>query len=391
MSSEFAVCVLGLGAMGSAAVFQLARRGKRVLGLDQFSPPHSAGSSHGATRVIRQAIGEGEQFVPLVLRSYELWREIEAASGKQLLSITGGLIMASDQSSGSLHGSNKFLDQTIRAATKFGIDHELLDTGQIRSRFPQFNLVGKERGYCEPMMGFLRPELCIETQLGLAENCGAEIRRNEKVLRFIPDSEGVTIQTALCQYRAERIVVCAGPWVGALLPEFSSMFKVQRQVLFWFGVSDSIDAYLPGRFPVFIWEFGQHPENFIYGFPAIDGPQGGVKVATEQREQETSAETVDRNVSQHEIDGMYEKFIRERLPGVSSNCVKAMTCLYTTLPDFGFFIDLHPVHKNVLIVSPCSGHGFKHSPAIGEAVAELIVRNQSTLDLSAFRISRFVG
>jgi len=175
VGAVFDVGIVGLGAMGSATAFQLARKGSSVLGIDQFSPPHTLGSSHGATRVTRQAIGEGEQYVPLVLRSYELWRELESLSGEQLLSITGGVIMANEGASGNLHGSNKFLDQTVAAARKFGIDHELLTSEQIRTRFPQFQLVGDERGYYEPLMGFLRPEICIQTQLALAEKLGEEV------------------------------------------------------------------------------------------------------------------------------------------------------------------------------------------------------------------------
>jgi len=391
MPKLFDVGVVGLGAMGSAAAFQLAKKGQRVLGIDQFSPPHVFGSSHGATRVTRQAIGEGEQYVPLVLRSYELWPEIEAATGKELLSITGGLIMASERSDQSRHGSNKFLDQTIISARKFGIDHCLLDTHEIRSRFPQFNLVGDERGYYEPMMGFLRPELCIETQLGLAENMGAEIRRNERVLDFTPTPNAVTVRTSAGEYRVGQIVLSAGSWIASLLPQFASCFKIQRQVLFWFELKDSIDLYLPGKLPVFIWEFGQDHDDFVYGFPAVNGVEGGIKVASEQRAVETTADTADRVVTQQEVDEMYRKYVSNRLPGLSSRCVNAVACLYTSVPDSGFIIDFHPQYSNVIIVSPCSGHGFKHSAAIGEAVAELIVRGQSTIDLSAFRIARFGG
>jgi sarcosine oxidase len=161
---------------------------------------------------------------------------------------------------------------------------------------------------------------------------------------------------------------------------------VERQILVWFEARHSIDAYLPDRFPVFIWEFGQHPLNFIYGFPAVDGAHGGVKVASEQRELETTPDGVDRNVTQREIDDVYQQYVRTRLPGLSGKSVNAVVCMYTTLPDFGFFIDFHPSHSNVVVVSPCSGHGFKHSAAIGEAVAELIVHGKSSLDLSAFRI-----
>jgi sarcosine oxidase len=389
MRAVFDVGVLGLGAMGSAAAFQLAKKGQRVLGIDQFSPPHVFGSSHGSTRVTRQAIGEGEQYVPLVLRSYELWPEIEAASGKQLLSITGGVIMASEKSDQSWHGSNKFLDQTISSARKFGIDHRLLDTDEIRSRFPQFNLVGDERGYYEPMMGFLRPELCVETQLVLAEKMGAEIRRNERVLEFTPTSSSVTVRTSAGEYCVGQIVLSVGSWIPLLLPQFASWFKIQRQVQFWFELKDSVDLYLPGRFPVFIWEFGQHHDDFMYGFPALDGVEGGIKLASEQRAVETTADKAERVVTQQEVDEMYRKYVSKRLPGLSSRCLNAVVCLYTSVPDSGFIIDFHPQYSNVVVVSPCSGHGFKHSAAIGEAVAELLVRGQSTMDLSAFRIARF--
>jgi sarcosine oxidase len=211
------------------------------------------------------------------------------------------------------------------------------------------------------------------------------------VLEFVPTQTGVTVQTSAAEYVVDQIVVSAGAWVASLLPELARWFKVQRQVQFWFEVKDSIDAYMPGKFPVFIWEFGLGHDDFVYGFPAVDGVQGGIKVASEQREVETTAATANRVVSQSEIDEMYRKYISQRLPGLSNKCLNSVACLYTSLPDSGFFIGFHPEYSNVLVVSPCSGHGFKHSAAIGEAVAELIVLGKSTLDLSAFRINRFVG
>jgi len=271
-----------------------------------------------------------------------------------------------------------------------GSTNVVVQVAQVRLAARDIQLVGDERGYYEPLMGFLRPEICIQTQLALAEKLGARIYRNERVLELRPTASGIKIQTSGGAYEVGQLVVSAGPWVASLLPEFSSLFKVQRQVLLWFDIRHSVDAYLPGKFPVFIWEFGQHPENFMYGFPAIDGPLGGLKVASEQREVETTPDAADRLVAQHEIDGMYQKYVRERLPGLSDRCVQAVTCLYTSLPDYGFFIDFHPRHSNVVVVSPCSGHGFKHSAAIGEAVAELLVQGRSTLDLSAFRIRRFL-
>jgi len=387
-SSVFDVIVLGLGAMGSASIYQLAKKGRRVLGIDQFSPPHTMGSTHGGSRVTRQAIGEGEEYVPLALRSYELWREIEAATGTTLLEATGGLIMASPSAGASLHGESQFVEQTVNAAKKFGIAHSLLDAGQIRSRFPQFNLRGDEQGYYEPSMGFLRPELCVAGQIDLARRHGAEIRTNEKILELIPRSGEVIVRTESGRYTAGRVVVSAGAWINHLLGnEWSALFSISRQVLCWFDVNDGIESFVPSRFPVFIWVFGSEQDDFNYGIPAIDGPKGGVKIGTEQHLTETDPDTVDRNVTAAEIDEIYRRYVQDRLPGLSPRCIKASVCLYTTTPGSRFVIDFHPAQKNLLIVSPCSGHGFKHSAAIGEIVSDLLTSGSSRMDIRPFTLS----
>jgi len=296
--------------------------------------------------------------------------------------------MASERSDEST-GTSKFLDQTIQSAAKFGIAHSVLDTDQIRARFPQFNLVGDERGYYEPTMGFLRPELCIESQLALAKTLGAEIHTQEKLLEFAATANGIRLRTSADQYDVDHLVLSVGPWIASVIPEFASLFKVYRQLLFWFDLDAPIENYLPGKFPVFIWAFSRHHDNFVYGFPAIDGPGGGVKIASEQRSVESEIFNIDSEVKRDEVDEIYRKYIQMRLPGVSNRCLNAVTCLYTCLPDSGFVVDFHPKHSNVMIVSPCSGHGFKHSAAIGEAVAELVVDGKSSIELSAFRLTRF--
>jgi len=214
MVSKFDTIVFGLGAMGSAAVYQLAKRGNKALGLDQFSPPHDSGSSHGESRIIRQAIGEGEEYVPLVLRSYELWREIEKATGTELLTITGGLTLESQNSEGVMHGRRDFLDQAIRCAEKFDIRHEILETADIRKRYPQF-AVTDERAYFEYETGFLRPELCIEAQLQLARKHGAVVQTDETVVSVESRGDsGVTVKTSRSTYCAEKVIVTAGSWIG---------------------------------------------------------------------------------------------------------------------------------------------------------------------------------
>jgi len=387
---RFDTIVLGLGAMGSATLCQLARRGNGVLGIDQFSPPHALGSSHGDTRNTRLAIGEGEQYTPLALRSHQLWRELERETGTELLTTCGGLIISSSAKTSRSHVEN-FFDNTLAAARKFAIAHEVLDAAEIRRRFPRFNVADDEQGYLEPGSGFLRPEACVRAQLMMAERRGAEIHREERVLRFDASANAVTVTTDKDTYMTGTLIVTAGPWLPGLVdPRLAQHFTVYRQTLFWFDVDGPVTPYLPERWPVFIWEL-QGKKQGIYGFPAIDGPHGGMKIATEQYEATTTAAAVERAVSDEEKRAMYEGYVAPYIAGVSNRCLRAMSCLYTVTPDFGFVIDTHPDSKRVIIVSPCSGHGFKHSPAIGEALADLAIDGATAADLAAFTLRRFLS
>ena len=379
--------VLGLGAMGSAALYQLRKRGANVAGIDQFSPPHALGSSHGDTRVTRLAIGEGAHYSPLVIRSHEIWREIEDETGRDLLTVTGGLIISSRSTSSHMHVAD-FFGNTVAAAETYGIAHEVLDAPAMRKRFPQFAVRDDEIGYYEYEAGFVRPEACIAANLALAEKYGAMIHRNEKVLGFEENSTGVTVRTDKDTYIADRLIVSAGAWLPQLIAQkYAQPFKVRRQVLFWFAPKQSIAPFECGKFPIYIWEIQGRPQA-VYGFPAIDGPNGGIKIASAQYETETTPEAVDRTVSDAEKRAMYD-YIAPYFPGFSNNCIKAAVCLYTVTPDAEFVIDTHPDMPRVIIASPCSGHGFKHSAAIGEALAELVIDGKSRLDLSAFNFRRF--
>jgi sarcosine oxidase len=389
MQNNVDTIILGLGAMGSAAIYQLAKRGHRVLGIDQFSPPHPYGSSHGETRIIRQAIGEGQEYVPLVLRSYELWREIEREAGKELLVITGGLILENQQSNTMMHGRRNFLAQTIQCATRFNIRHEILETQDIRRRYPQF-AVTNEFGYFEYETGYLRPELCIQAQLHLAKRHGAKLQTNEKVLSIHPDGfNRVRVKTDRAVYHADKLIIAAGSWVTQFLePSLAQHFKVYRQAMFWFKIQDDLqNQFLPGKFPIFIWVFENGGENMFYGFPSLDGKT--IKIASEQYTNVTTPEQMDREITEEEKNTMYKKYVLSRLPGITNACDEAASCLYTTTPDFNFVIDFYPGHPQVIIASPCSGHGFKHSAAIGEVLAELIIEGKSKLDISSFGIDRF--
>lgn len=376
--------MVGLGAMGSAALYQLAKRGARVLGIDRFAPPHEQGSSHGDTRITRLAIGEGAHYTPLVKRSHEIWHQIERETGANLLTQCGELIISSEKRKSSIHVEG-FFQNTVNAARTHGVAHELLDASKIRARYPQFNVRDDEIGYFEAEAGFVRPEACIGVQLSLAKRHGAEIRTGEIVLGFEPGSNGVAVKTDRGIYQADKLIVAAGAWLPKLLgKDFDNLFKIYRQVLYWFAVGD-VAAYEPERFPVFIWELPDSPQA-IYGFPAIDG---GLKVATEQYAATTSPERVDRSVSTEEVGHMHRNYISPYLEGVTSKCVKAKACLYTVTPDAGFILDTLPSSERVIVASCCSGHGFKHSAAIGEILADKAQNCAGPLDLAPFRLGRF--
>lgn len=384
---SYDVVVCGLGAMGSATTYQLARRGVRVLGLDRFTPPHRLGSTHGDTRVTRQAIGEGLAYVPLAQRSHLLWREIEAQTSSQLLTTNGLLVLASPGLHTRHHGKTRFLETTIAAARAYAIDHEELSAAEIGRRYPQLRLIGDERGYFEPGGGFVRPEAAVSAQLELARRFGAVIRTDEAMNGYVQEPRGgVTVTTAAGRYAAGTLVLATGAWLGAILGEpYSRDFAISRQVMHWYAVDGPVEPYLPDRFPVFIWD--SQPASF-YGFPAIDGQHGGLKVAVEQAALSATVDDVAGEVATEELYGFYDAVVRHRLPGLARRCVKAVTCMYTTTPDGDFVIDRHPDHPSVVIISPCSGHGFKHSAAIGEAVAATVVGDEPLVDLSAFSLQR---
>ncbi|HET7731896.1 MAG TPA: N-methyl-L-tryptophan oxidase, partial [Usitatibacter sp.] len=265
-AAAFDAIVVGLGAFGAATAWQLARRKARVLGIDQYAPPHALGSSHGDSRITRRAVGEGDAYVPLVARSHEIWRELEAATGTDLLTVTGGLWISSPQRRAETH-VNDFFARTVAAARRFHIPHEVLDAAAIRNGFPQFKVANNEVGYYEPDAGFVRPEACIRAQLALAAGLGAVLHTGERVEGIEQAGDVVRVRTDRAAYEAGQLVLCAGPWVTRMLPaDFSSLFTVTRQVLYWFDVEESYARFAPPRFPVWIWEL-QDVDNVIYGFP----------------------------------------------------------------------------------------------------------------------------
>ncbi len=384
-NSHFDVIVIGLGAVGAATAYQLAKKGSRVLGIDRFDPPHVHGSTHGDTRITRLAIGEGAQYTPLAIRSHEIWRALEAQTGQSLLTLCGALYLAPSGDDSAVHGRPGFLTRTQEAADQYDIPYELLDAAAVRARFPVFNMQPHERALYEPSGGFVRPESCVRVQLALAALLGAQVRRYETFLRYDIDARGlVQVQTDCGLYTADRLVLSMGAWVGSAMPRsIASYFTVVRQVLCWFDVDGDVSGFMPERCPVHIWALADNQN--VYGFPSVDGPTGGVKIASEFFGEHTTADTVRRDITPEETSAVHAQFVSRCFPTVSSRLVRAATCLYTVTPGFDFIIDTMPEQEQVLVVSACSGHGFKHSAAIGESVASMMRGEAPLVPLDAFR------
>ncbi len=377
---------MGLGAAGAATLCQLARRGTAAVGIDSHSPPHAYGSTHGDTRITREAIGEGMQYTPLVRRSHAIWRELEAETGRDLLTQCGGLIVEAAGGGAAGHHRHDFLSSTIACANRYGVPHERLDAAEVTARFPQFRLDGDESAYYEPGAGFVRPESCVDAQLTVAERLGAEVRRDERVLAIESNAGIVRVRTDRDVYEAPRAVLAVGAWVEDFIDQRELvLFRVYRQVLTWFPIRPGAVDHTPGVMPVFIW--GLSDGNAFYGFPEVDGERT-IKVATEQLDITTTAEAASMDVDASEAQSGYAVF-GPRLPALEPQCQRAVRCLYTVTPDANFVVDEHPDLPGVLLVSPCSGHGFKHSAGLGEAIAQVVTTGTSDVDLAPFRIGRF--
>jgi sarcosine oxidase len=346
----YEVIVVGLGAVGSAATWHLARLGTKVLGIDRYKPPHEFGSSGGETLFVQ----------------------------------CGCLTITGHPNKSMVHGVNNFFDNMVASAKRYNIPHEIFRSADaLRSRFPQFAVSGTEVGFLDKGGGYLFLEACIRTQLRLAEACGAQLKFGEKVVTFNSSAFGVTVTTDSGErYDAEKLLLAAGAWMPAFLPErVRQYFSVTRQFLHWFEIQTNPERFSKGC-PVFIWEVNRN--SILYGFPLIGELGTGLKVANEESEGTVDPDSVDRVVSDADKVKMYETYVRPFLPDLGPRSIKTAVCLYTNAPGARFVIDAHPEHEHVIFASPCSGHGFKHSAAIGEALADRLRNRPLKVDLSPF-------
>lgn len=365
------VAIVGLGAMGSAAALALARRGADVIGFDRFTPPHTLGSSHGDTRIIREAYFEHPVYVPMVQRAFELWRELEGLSGAALLRQTGGLMIGAPNST--------LVEGARHSAQVHALQHAMLSASEIRARFPLLNPEPHMVGVWEPRAGVLAPEACVAAQLAQARQQGASLHFNQPVSGWQAAGGHLRIATAAGEHRARQLVISAGAWAATLLPGVRVPFRIERQVQHWFEASRDAQAFAPRHCPIHLWQVDG--DRYFYGFPDMGA---GIKLAFHHAGETTSADGVRRDVAATEVEDV-RRALRRFVPAADGRHLASVVCLYTNTPDEHFWLDRHPAHNNVWLASPCSGHGFKFAPVIGEMLSDLMEDRPSRFDVSLFR------
>lgn len=363
--------------MGSATLCQLALRGWRVLGLEQFSPGHSLGSSHGDSRIIRETYFEHPLYVPLVRRAHDLWRELEERSGAALMTINGGLMIG--QPDGTV------VSGTLRSAAEHRLPYELLTPEATRERFPAFRLADDLVAVLDPRAGYLDPEACNKAHIDVARGAGAVARFNEPVQKWTPEGEGVRVTTSTASYLADRLVIAGGAWTAELFRELELPLTVERQAVFWLEPKVEAERYNRAQFPIYAHEY--KPGSICYGFPRL--PRGVKASVMHDGETSEHPDLVRRTVNESEAEPL-RNALRPVLPGLAEAAIRdSDVCMFTNTPDRDFIVDFHPEYPQVLVSSACSGHGFKFASALGEVHADLLTTGTPRFDLSPFRIDRW--
>jgi sarcosine oxidase len=376
----FDAIVIGLGGMGSASLYQLARRGLTVLGLEQFSVPHAFGSSHGLTRIIRLAYFESPSYVPLVRRAYELWLELERNVDTRLFHRTGS-VDAGWESSRTVQGS-------LEACREHGLPFELLDAASANRRWPGYQLDAGMVALFQPQGGFLTPEACVRAYVRRAIENGAQVHEQEQVVSWQPTPDGVEVRTAHATYRAARLVITTGPWARHLVPALQNLAVPERQVVMWTAVEDEA-LFEPDRFPVFNLQASHDLSERYYGYPTHGRP--GFKIGKYHHRRERGEPDALRRDTNAEDEELLRVAIRRFFPQANGRTLATETCLFTNTPDEHFILDRHPDAGHVAIAAGFSGHGFKFCSVVGEIMADLVTEGGSNFDLTMFGAGRFAS
>ena len=369
MAERWDVIVTGLGAMGSAAARELARRGLRVLGLDRYAPPHAHGSTHGRTRIIRQAYFEHPAYVPLVQRAERLWEELEREVGERLFVRTGGVMIGPER--------GVLVSGARASAESHGLPYEMMAAAELRLRYPALVPETDAVALLEPQAGVLFPEACVRAMLACAARDGAQLRTGEPMLRWHVEDDGVRVATAIGEYHAEHLVLALGPWLPELLDGAQIQLTVERQVQHWFDPRDRAERFAPDEMPIALWET---QEGMFYTIPDFGD---GIKIARHHGGEISDPQRVRRTITDEE-DASARALLERFLPDAAGALRDHAVCLYTNTADGHFVLDRHPLHPQVVIASPCSGHGFKFATVVGEIIAKL-TRDEPVDDLSLFR------
>ncbi|WP_301172502.1 N-methyl-L-tryptophan oxidase [Brevibacillus nitrificans] len=375
---NYEVIIVGAGSMGMAAGYYLAKQGVRTLLLDTYDPPHTMGSHHGDTRIIRHAYGEGKQYVPLALRAQQLWQELEAVSGTKLFEQTGVL------SAGPLEDS--FLQEIRESAETYSLPLEVLRASEVNERWPGISLPDHYYACLETSSGVLYSEKCISAYREQAIAAGATLLTHTPVTAIQPDGDGVIVHTEAHTYRAGKLLLSAGAWNPALLSSLGLSLPLSptRKTVAWFGSEEEL--YSADKFPAFIFKLAD--ETSYYGFPSID--QAGVKIGRHDGGVEIDPDRLERTFGALLSDeGDVRSFLETYMPQAAGALRQGRVCIYTMTPDEHFIIDRHPEYSQIVIAAGFSGHGFKFASAVGEAASELLTQGKSTHDLSMFSLQRF--
>ena len=375
ISSNKKVIVVGLGAHGSSTVYRLAKRGVDVIGIDQFHPPHSMGSSHGPSRILRMAYKEGPDYVPLLRRSFDLWHELNELYHEPSFEVTGGLFMGqpTGRAMTGMQASSQAQDVEI----------QLMTPAEVRAKYPSFLIPDGWEAIYDPKSGAIFPEIAVAAHLSLAEKAGADLRYDEKVTGWVANSSGVAVTTSRGKYEADSLILTSGVWMPGMLGDLKLPFEIERVSLWMLEPKANHDFFQAGNFPNASFEI---EERYPLYMQADYGT--GVKLALDHHGTPTTPETVNRETNQEDHDKIFEH-IRRFIPDLDGKILDSSVCMYTNTPDLNFVVDKHPAHDNVIIGSACSGHGFKLAPVMGEILADLAVEGESQFDLAMFSAARF--
>eukprot|EP01037_Dinobryon_pediforme_P001483 gene1483-1505_t len=369
------VIVVGVGGMGSAACWHLASRGLRVLGIERFDIPHAMGSSHGISRIIRLPYYEDPSYVPLLRRAYENWRALEAVTGQKVLHITGSLDASPED--------DPLFQGALHSAKLHALPHEVLTGTQINARFPGYRLPAETHAVYQPEGGFIASERAILAHVQAAHGAGAEIHAREKMLSWQTGPSGVRVETDRGIYHAGKLVLAAGAWMGALVPDLVRLAVPERQVLAWLQPSRP-DLFAPERFPVFNLTV---EEGRYYGFPVFEVP--GFKFGRYHHQTEHGSPEAIRREPDAADEALLREFSARYFPDGNGPTMALRDCMFTNTPDEHFILDRHPDHPDVILASPCSGHGYKFCSVIGEILADLASDRRPEFDISLLRMDRF--